>query len=290
MMDRQSYVVVSPVRNEEGNLPKTIKSMMTQTLRPARWVIVDDGSSDGTAGIARKYAAENEWVRVVQRADRGFRKPGGGVVEAFYEGLRQVERMQWEYLVKLDGDVSFGKGYFEQLLGYFAQVRRLGIAGGDVYDITPKGLVLERQPQFHVRGATKVYRRACWEAIGGLPSAPGWDTLDEVKAHMRGFITRSFPNPFVVQHKPTGSADGQWRNLLKNGRANWVSGYHPLFVAAKCAKRLFARPYVVGAAALLTGFVSGYLNGMPQVQDRQLIAYLRQQQLNRLIGRPSIWR
>jgi glycosyltransferase involved in cell wall biosynthesis len=290
MMDMQRYVVVTPVRNEEANLPKTIKSMVAQTLRPSRWVIVDDGSGDDTGAVARRYAAQHDWIQVIKRVDRGCRKPGGGVVEAFYEGLRAAEQMPWEYLVKLDGDLSFGQHYFQRLFAYFGQVQRLGIAGGDVYDITTKGLMLERQPRFHVRGATKVYRRACWEAIGGLPPAPGWDTLDEVKAHMRGFITRSFPNPFVVQHKPTGSADGQWRNLVKNGRANWISGYHPLFVAAKCARRLFARPYVVGAAALLTGFASGYLRGVPQIHDRQLVAYLRRQQLNRLTGRPSIWR
>jgi hypothetical protein len=193
-------------------------------------------------------------------------------------------------VVKLDGDLSFDEYYFESLLGLFEREPRLGIAGGCVYSMQGGEARLERQPRFHVRGATKMYRRACWEALGGLLRAPGWDTLDEVKAHMKGFTTRSVGSLRVVQHKPTGSADGSWRNAVKNGRANWVAGYHPLYVTAKCVRRLFQRPYLIGAVGVMSGFVAGGIAKMPRVADPELIDYLRRQQLNRLLLRPTIWR
>lgn len=289
-MSGRTYVIVSPVRNEERHLGRTIDSVLAQTQPPAEYVIVDDGSSDGTGSIADGYAERVPWLRAVHRGDRGYRKAGGGVVEAFYDGLALVASSGWDYVVKLDGDLSFDERYFENLLGFFDRLPRLGIAGGDVYSVGPRGVELERQPRFHVRGATKMYRRECWEAIGGLMAAPGWDTLDEVKAHMEGFVTRSFSEVRVLQHKPTGSAEGTWRNAVKNGRANWVAGYHPLFVTAKCLKRLFERPYLVGAAGLMTGFVAAFLEGSPRVADPELIRYLRRQQINRLLFRTTIWR
>lgn len=289
-MDTEKYVIVSPVRDEEDNIEETIRSVLSQTVRPAKWVIVDDGSSDGTGKIVDTFAERVNWIESVRRKDRGYRKAGGGVVAAFYQGFAEVCDMEWDYLVKLDGDLSFHADYFEGLLAKFQEDPSLGIAGGDVYNITQSGSELEVQPRFHVRGATKIYRRGCWEAIGGLLRAPGWDTLDEVKANMLGWRTRSFSDYHVLQHRITGGADGAWKNFVKNGRANYISGYHPAFVAAKCAKRMFAPPYLLGALGILTGYVSGYLNREPQVADGDLVRYLREQQMNRLVFKPSIWR
>jgi poly-beta-1,6-N-acetyl-D-glucosamine synthase len=148
----------------------------------------------------------------------------------------------------------------------------------------------EANPAFHVRGATKIYKRACWDAIGGFWPAPGWDTMDEVKASMLGWTTRSFPDLHLLHHRHTGAADGVWGNLVKNGRANYVCGYHPLFMLVKCVRRLRFKPYLLGSTALLYGFVTGYLKRIPQVDDRRTIQYLRQQQIARLTGRESIWK
>lgn len=149
---------------------------------------------------------------------------------------------------------------------------------------------LERCPDFHVRGATKIYRRACWQAIGGLLSALGWDALDEVKAQMLGWTTRSFADLRIIHHRYTGSADGSWKTYKKNGTANYFSGYHPVFMLAKCAWRLVQKPYVVASAGLLCGYLAAYLRRIPRVNDPQLIAYLRRQQLGRLLGRETIWK
>ncbi len=285
------YLIVSPVRNEAKFLPLTLESLARQTIRPQRWVIVNDGSTDDTGKIADEAAKQHDWIRVVHRADRGFRQAGGGVIDAFYSGYHLLEKESWDYVVKLDGDVSFEPDYFEKCFAQFDAEPRLGIGGGLICNLRNGALEEESKvdPVFHVRGATKIYRGECWRAIGGLLKAPGWDTLDEVKANMLGWTTRTFREIKTVHHRPAGGAYGTWPNFVKNGLANYIAGYHPVFMLSKCARRVFVKPYLVQAAGLLAGFLKGYIQRIPQVEDPALIKYFRQQQMNRLLGRQSLW-
>lgn len=289
-LQANKYIVITPVRDEEAYLRFTIESMLSQTVRPSEWVIVNDGSSDGTAAIIDEYAAQHPWIRAVHRVNRGFRKAGGGVVEAFNDGLRAVTTADWQFIVKMDGDLTFEERYFERCLDNFHSDLRLGIGGGVICYIENGAKRFEPCPDFHVRGATKIYRRECWDAIGGFWPAPGWDTMDEVKANMLGWGTRSFPDLHLQHHRYTGTADGIWAGMVKNGRANYVCGYHPLFMLAKFFIRLPRRPYLIGSVALLYGYLSGYMKQIPQVNDLQTIGFLRRQQLGRLWGRETIWR
>src|SRR5579862_2987264 len=290
-MQTASYLVVSPVRNEQEYLPSTIDSMVSQTVRPLRWVIVDDGSTDHTREIAVAASKIEPWICVVKRSDRGFRQAGGGVMDAFFEGFAAIKSLSWGVLVKLDGDLSFSKDYFEQCLKRFESDPKLGIGGGTICNEV--GGVLEAEskidPAFHVRGATKIYRRECWDAIGGLIRAPGWDTVDEVKANMLGWRTCTFPDLKLVHHRPAGQAYGRWSNLIKNGRAYYVAGYHPLFMLIKCGRRLFEKPYFLEGFGLWIGFVGSYLSRAPRVTDKDVITYFRRQQMNRLVGKKSLW-
>jgi biofilm PGA synthesis N-glycosyltransferase PgaC len=283
------YVVITPVRDEEAYLRFTIESMIHQTVVPQEWIIVNDGSSDRTGNIIEDYAAHYPWIHGVHRENRGFRKSGGGVVEAFNEGYAALRSVDWDFIVKLDGDLSFEADYFESCFDYFARDKKLGIGGGSIRNLIDGKKVLERGPSFHVRGATKIYKRACWDEIGGFWPAPGWDTMDEVKANMLGWSTLSFDDLYLTHYRVTGSADGLWGGIVKNGRANYICGYHPLFMLAKCARRLVRKPYIIGSVALFHGFISGYLEHVPQVDDQRTIRYLRRQQLSRLAGRQSIW-
>ena len=262
-------------------------------------MIIDDGSTDDTPRILQAAAQRHPWITVLQRRDRGFRKAGGGVIEAFEqgyaelfdEGKAEAAASDWDFLVKLDGDLSFERDYFEKCIARFAAEPRLGIGGGTI-SIPRDGRLVPECPEdvdFHVRGATKIYRRACWEQLGGLLAAPGWDTLDELKAQMVGWDTLTFPELPVQHHRPTGAADGTWKNWVKNGRANYITGYHPLFMLFKCLRRVFMPPYVVSAAGLWTGFVLGYLERVPQIDDPTLIQFLRHQQLRRLTFQKSLW-
>jgi glycosyltransferase involved in cell wall biosynthesis len=284
------YVVITPVRDEGEFISLLIAPMLKQTILPVEWIIVDDGSTDGTAAIVKQHTEGTEWIRVIQRKNRGFRQAGAGVVEAFYDGYETISRVDWDFVVKLDGDLTFAEDYFENCFDHFRQNPRLGIGGGTLYNLDNDEARIEENPLFHVRGATKIYRRACWEAIGGLLKIPGWDTIDEVKAHMLGWTTQSFPDVRSQHHRLVGEAYGAWQDSVKCGRGSYIVGYHPLYMLAKCVKRLLTRPVLVGSAGMLWGFVSGYFRRIPQVNDPGLIGYIRSQQLARLLGRETIWR
>jgi len=283
------YVIVSAVRDEERYIEGTILCVVSQTVRPAEWVIVDDGSTDDTAKIIERYAREIPWIRSVCRRDRGTRLPGTGVIDAFDEGYRSLTYPNWEFLVKLDGDLEFEEDYLEKCLQRFVNNPKLGIGGGMIYHVLSGQPKLEKVPRFHVRGATKIYRKKCWDDIGGLVKAPGWDTIDEVKSHMLGWTTESFPEIRVIHRRFTGAAAGWWANSLKNGRANYLCGYHPLFMILKCIRRIFKRPYLVDSVGLICGFLGGYVNNEPQIEDRAFNEYLRKQQVRRLIRFKTIW-
>jgi len=285
----RKYVVITPVRNEESFLPATIESMICQTILPQEWVIVDDGSKDNTGKIIDDCAKRYPWIRAVHRHDRGFRKSGGGVVEAFNDGYRSLTCKGWDFIAKFDGDLTFEPDYFEKCIEEFEIDFRLGVGGGVICNMVDGIKQVEEAPRFHVRGATKIYRKACWDGIGSLWPAPGWDTMDEVKANSLGWTTKSFRQLQLTHHRPTGTADGLWGGFVKYGRANYICGYHPLFMLLKCLRRLKQKPHVLGSLALLYGYVTGYLSRVPQVADPMAIKYLRRQQINRLLGRPSIW-
>jgi biofilm PGA synthesis N-glycosyltransferase PgaC len=284
------YVVITPARDEAQHIVKTITSVAHQTIPPLEWVIVDDGSTDGTGGIIDRSAAQLAWITAVHRPNRGVRENAGGVMEAFYHGYQSLKASEWDFIVKLDGDVSLNPDYFENCFTEFQQDAKLGIGGGLICHLENGAPKVEVCPRFHVRGATKIYRRACWDAIGGLLKVPGWDTVDEAKANMLGWRTRTFQDLKVLHHRATGSADGAWKNSVKDGRADYISGYHPIFMFLKCVKRLVQEPYVVGSLGLSYGFIGSYLKRTPQVDDRALIHYVRQQQLRRLLLLDSIWK
>jgi glycosyltransferase involved in cell wall biosynthesis len=283
------YVIVTSVRDEESFVQHTLDSVINQTVRPAEWAIVNDGSTDRTGIIVDHYAAHYPWIRALHRSNRGFRSTGGGI-EGFLYGYESLECEDWEFLVNLDGDLTFAHDYFEKCFAYFRENPRLGIGGGTIYNKIGDQLQVERCPDFHVRGATKIYRRQCWESLGGMLRGLGWDTVDEIKANMRGWSTRSFPDLQLVHHRVTGTAEGRWRGLVKNGQADYIVGYHPLFFVAKCVRRAFMSPYLIGAVGLGYGFLRGYLEHAPRVEDREFIRYLRRQQMSRLLCRETIWR
>jgi poly-beta-1,6-N-acetyl-D-glucosamine synthase len=289
-LNNTKYVVVTPVRDEEQYLPFAIQSMARQTILPQQWVLVNDGSKDNTGKIIDEAAKQYPWILPVHRRDRGFRKWGAGIIEAFYSGYDALTVKNWDFMSKLDGDLSFDPEYFAQTFQNFSENSKIGIGGGVLYYYKEGKLILENHPVFHVRGGVKIYRRKCWQDLGGLWVGPGSDTIDEVKANMLGWKTRSFFDLHMIHHRPTGATYGRWGGLVKDGKIDYVTGYHPLFVMAKSLVRLRRRPYIIGSCALLYGYLTARLEKIPQVDDRQVIRYLRQQQLARLFGGETIWK
>lgn len=284
------YVVVTPVRDEEAYLRLTVESVIKQTILPVEYAVVNDGSKDRTGYIIEEYARQYPWIRAVHRQDRGYRKWGAGIIEAFYDGFHALTCTDWEFMSKLDGDLSFAPDYFEGAFKKFAANPKLGIGGGFLYHVEDGHKTLETHPTFHVRGGAKIYRRSCWDQLGGLWVGPGSDTVDEVKANMLGWSTMSFIDLQMQHHRWTGEAYGRWGGIAKNGKTDYVSGYHPLFVLAKAVSRIASRPYVVGSLALLYGYAAAHIEKIPRVDDEKLIKYLQQQQLAKLVGKETIWK
>jgi glycosyltransferase involved in cell wall biosynthesis len=285
------YVVITPARDEEQYLPATIASMCAQTLKPWRWLLVNDGSRDGTARIMEEAAARHPWITALHRENRGFRQAGGGVVDTFYAGYDTVADGPWGYVVKFDGDLAFGPDYFEKCFREFEANPKLGIGGGLCSKMAGHMLVPEcpGEPAFHVRGPTKIYRRECFAAIGGLLRAPGWDTVDQIKANMLGWQTRTFAHIPIHHQRPTGGSYGSWNDRVKNGLSDYITGYHPVFMFCKCVRRFVRNPLSLEAPALGWGFLKGYLRRIPQVPDLGMIGYLRDQQWRALTFRSSLW-
>ncbi len=282
------YAIITPARNEENFIEKTILSVVSQTLKPSVWIIVDDASTDATYRIAKKYAKKYPWIRVKRRETTSGTERWS-VPEIFMEEFRNLKN-EFDFIVKLDADVSLPPDYFERLFEKFKENPRLGIAGGGCYQKEGNEWKLEKAPLSHVRGATKVYRRKCLEDIGGLVPYLGWDTIDEVKAWMHGWETRSFPEIPFYHHRKTGTRKG-WREGRKRfAKVAYYIGYDPVFFFLRCLYRVKTRPYFLGALTMLFTYLKLCLKEAPRYPDKEFRRFIRKEQWKRLLGMESRWR
>jgi glycosyltransferase involved in cell wall biosynthesis len=279
---RTRYVVITPARDEEVTIEGTIRSMLAQTIAPRRWLIVDDGSTDGTREIVRSWLARCAWLELVERSDRGFRALGGGVVEAFEAGLALVRNEAFDFVVKLDADLSFQPDYFESLLRRFDADPALGMASGKTFLLRDGRKTLEWCHDEHVRGPAKMYSRECFEAIGGLRPVRGWDMIDETTAQMRGFATRSFLELELIHHRPIDARQPSvLRSRFEMGRLYHHLGYHWLYHLVRCLRSaLQDYPRVVGGVLLWGGYLRAAI-GREAKCDADYVAYVRKRQLER---------
>jgi len=278
----QRYVVITPARDEEQTIELTIRSMFAQTVPPLRWVIVNDGSSDRTRELVERQLEAKPWIELVDRHDRGFRALGGGVIEAFEDGRARVRELPWEFVVKLDADLSFGPRYFENLLARFDANPRLGMASGKTFLLRGDRKRIEWCHDDHVRGPAKMYSRACFEAIGGLVARRGWDMIDETRAQMLGYETRSYVEEELIHHRPI---DARQQNVLRSrfemGKLYHFLGYHWLYHALRCARSaLEDYPRPLGGLALLAGYAWATLSRAERYEP-DYVAFVRRRQLER---------
>lgn len=282
------FIAITPARDEENFLPRLIASMAAQTLQPARWIIIDDGSTDGTAQILDVAAQIHPWIDVKHLPVGRERLPGGESI--LMQFLPKEVWQDYDAILRLDADLSFKPDFAELLATEFARDPKLGIAGSTLFE--PEGTEWReiRTPSFHTRGAVKMYSRACFEAIGGLSSGLGWDTIDEALAMMLGFKSRSFRHVRAYHHRPQGSAGGYLKGNLAAGRAAYNVGYHPLFLMMRAAKRGLSWPPVIGGIYLLAGYLEGYFRRLRKTASPELVKFIRRQQLRRLLMMESVWR
>jgi len=284
-----AYLLITPARNEGQYIRKTCESVVNQTILPTLWVIADDGSSDDTREIVEEYAARYNFIRVVGVSSA---KVGGlngrlsrGVdAVVFNEALGGVDPADFDYLGKLDADVEFEPDYYQRLFAEFEKDERLGICAGHFYEYLGGVLTLAKVPDWHVRGAGKFYRRACFEAIGGIENVLAWDGIDEAKAQMNGWYSRSFLEPKVVHLRPQGSTDGVLTGRARLGLGSYILHYHPLFLLLRAAKLGLARPYFLGGVAYMYGYLNAVVTRPGRYEDREVIRFLRQTQIRRMLG------
>lgn len=279
------YVIIMPTRDEEKYIQATLDCLINQTVQPAELVIVDDGSKDGTGAIADAAAAELPWIHVVHRPDRGERKVGGGVVEAFYAGYQALRTTDYEYLVKLDADVTFAHDYFENILKKMEADPLLGAASGRVFNPVKGRLHEERMVPEMVSGQVRLFRRRCWEQIGGFVREVMWDGIDFHRARMFGWRTRHFPeeNLFILHHRLMGSSHKSIvHGRMRWGYGQWFMGTHPLYILASGVFRMRERPYVIGGLLIIAGYVRSWIKGLPRYDDLEFRQHLHKWQLERL--------
>jgi biofilm PGA synthesis N-glycosyltransferase PgaC len=278
-----SYALITPARNEEAFIELTIQSVVAQTLRPTRWVIVSDGSTDRTDEIVTKYAQEHEWIELVrmpQRAERHF----GGKVMCFNAGLKRLAHLEHQVIGNLDGDLSFECDLFQYLIKKLEDNPRLGVVGAPFVE-GKKTYDFRYSSVEHVSGACQLFRRECFEAIGGYTPMKGGgiDVVAVLTARMKGWQTRTFPENVCVHHRGMGTASqGAIAARVKLGQKDYMLGRHFLWQFFRSIYQMSRRPFVIGGLALAWGYVFAFLRKNERPVPKELVEFQRLEQMKRL--------
>jgi biofilm PGA synthesis N-glycosyltransferase PgaC len=272
-----NYVIISPVRDEEIYLERTITTVLRQTIRPRRWVIVDDGSRDQTPQMLQRYAEGHDWITVLRIERSGERQLGISEIQAFAAGYKLIEDMPLDFVVKLDCDVELPLDYFERLLSRFDQDEALGIASGSYLETEGDTWIAVPMPEYHAAGASKVMRAECFRQIGGFVPHRGWDTIDEIRADMAGWKTCHFPDIAFRHLRTEGAAAGPLETNRMHGQIYYLTGGNSLFLLLKVLHRCWhGRPFILGGLMMLVGFLWPLLSGAPRaVTDEEARSYRR---------------
>ena len=283
MRPQLSYVLITPARNEATFLEQTIASVVSQTVRPLKWVIVSDGSTDGTDEIVGKHAALHDWIELVRMPERKERH-FAGKVHAFNAGYARVKNLSYDVIGSLDADISFGPEYFSFLLEKLEMNSKLGLVGtpfkerGASYDY--RFVSIE-----HVSGACQVFRRECFEQIGGFIPVKGGgvDHIAVITARMKGWQTRTFTEQFCEHHRVMGAAKHKPLKMkYEIGKLDYALGGHPIWELFRVAYQMTKPPVLAGGVMIFVGYFFSALRRVPRPVPAGLVAFRRREQMNRL--------
>jgi biofilm PGA synthesis N-glycosyltransferase PgaC len=278
------YVLITPARNEAQFLESTIKSVLAQSVRPLRWVIVSDGSNDGTDEIAKRYAREYDWIelfRMPERTERSF----AGKAFAFRAGKSRVEGLAYDVIANLDADITFECDYFSFLLEKLVADPALGVVGTPYVDESGETYDFRFTSLDHVSGACQVFRRECYKAIGGYAPVKlgAIDCIAVISARMKGWKTRTFTQKVCVHHRRTGTAEQSiWQAGVRTGEMDYAMGNHPIWQLCRTVYQLTQKPYLSRGAAVGLGFMRSALRREQRAVTREFIAFHRYEQMLRL--------
>ena len=285
------YLLVTPCRDEAKYARRTLESVVNQTVKPALWIIVDDGSKDATPQILKEYADRYPFIRVLTRADRGDRKLGGGVIDAFYSGYDTINPDEFDYVTKLDLDLDLPLGYFETLMRRMEANPRIGTASGKPYFLNDAGArVSEKCGDENSVGMVKFYRTQCFKQIGGFVRELMWDGIDCHRCRMLGWEAVSWDDPALnFEHlRPMGTSHKNWwTGRVRHGVGQYFMGTGPAYMLASAAFRVAHPPFVIGSLAMLWGYVRSAAQRKPRYGDaegsREFRPFLRRYQWDCLL-------
>jgi len=284
MTNLPTYVLITPARNEVQFIGLTLQSVVAQTIRPVKWVIVSDGSTDGTDDLVRWYAARNSWIELVRMPERQERH-FAGKVHAFNAGYDTVRHLTFDVMASLDADISLGPDYFEFLLDKLAGNPELGLVGtpflnGDLQSYDYRFVSIE-----HVSGACQVFRGECFEQIGGYVPVKGGgiDHIAVITARMKGWKTRTFVERHCLHHRTMGTAEhSALMARFRTGAQDYALGSHPLWHLSRTAYQMTKKPYILGGLALGVGYFQAMLRRSKRSVSAELMKFRRREQMQRL--------
>jgi len=298
-MTGRRYCLITPCRDEARFARRTLDSVLRQAEPPALWVIVDDGSRDETPAILAAYAERVPWIRVLRRPDRGDRKVGGGVIEAFYTGFDAIDASTFDYVCKLDLDLELPAGYFAGLIDRMEANSRLGTFSGKPYFLRgdpgasvsfpldgDERLVSEKIGDDVSVGASKFYRVKCFRQIGGFVREVMWDGIDTHRCRQLGWIASSSDAPELrfLHLRPMGTSHKNWwTGRARHGYGQYYMGTSPIWMLASALFRMSRPPIVIGGLAMLHGYLRSWLAGAPRYGDDEFRRFLRRYQIQCLV-------
>jgi biofilm PGA synthesis N-glycosyltransferase PgaC len=275
-----TYALITPARNESGFIEETILAVARQTIKPVKWVIVSDGSTDGTDEIVEKYVRQYAWIELIRMPERSERHFGGKAM-AFNAGFEKLRRISFEIIGNLDADLTFGPDYFEFLIGQFAQDRNLGVAGTPFREgIVQYNYHFSRKE--HVSGACQLFRLECFKAIGGyLPRKEGGvDLVAVVTARMKGWRTETFTGRHSIHLRPQGAAGPHFlKYAFKSGYGDYILGVHPLWQFFRSCYQMSIRPIFINGLLLLSGYFWALVTRPERPVSGEFVQFRRKEQL-----------
>jgi glycosyltransferase involved in cell wall biosynthesis len=284
MLNLPRYVLITPARNEAHFIELTLQSVVAQTVLPVKWVIVINGSTDGTEAIVRKYAGNHPWIEPVCMTGSMERSFAGKVL-AFNAGYVRVQNLDFDVVAGLDGDISFDSDYFSFLLGKLAADPTLGLVGTPFQETSQETYDYRFVSIEHVSGACQVFRRQCFEAIGGYKPLKGGgiDHLAVITARMKGWKTRTFTDKFCQHHREMGTAEhGAIAARFRYGMKDYVFGNHPLWEICRAGYQMTRKPYIINGLALATGYFWGMSKRLKKSLSLDAVQFQRREQMQRL--------
>jgi poly-beta-1,6-N-acetyl-D-glucosamine synthase len=285
-LTKRSYALITPANNEEYNIEKTIQAVISQTVLPRKWVIVSDGSTDGTDNIVKKYAKQYtliEFIRISDHDETSF----GSKARAINIGYQRLEGVEYDFIGNLDADITFAPDYYQRVLMKFEEnvYDRLGIAGGMIAELWNGRFTVLDYNVNSVAGAIQMFRKRCYEEIGGYRPLKlgGIDALAEILSRMRGWEVKSFKDIIAYHHRRIGTTRGSLtRSRFRYGLKDYSIGTHPMFMFLKCVHRFKEKPFIAGGILMLCGYFMAWIRRDPKAVSEEIAQFVRREQIDRM--------